>query len=536
MKKNELFEMTIDDITKDGQGIGHADGLAVFVKDTAPQERIRCRIIKEKKNLAYGRLEEILEPSPFRVERFCPKARSCGGCTLQHISYKKQLELKQRHVENCLSRIGGVSDVAERMEPIIGMETPLHFRNKMQFPVGTDKEGQPSLGFYAGHTHSLIALDDCPTGHPVNRLLMMAFREYLTEEKISIYDETTHTGLVRHFLTRVGFGTGEVMVCVVINGEELPHSERLIELLSGAVKQYQTDDVENRGCIAEYQTDVAENKAYSAEYQTDVVENRAYTAETDTPENQTFLRLASVSCSINRERTNRILGDHSITIYGETFITDTIGNLHFEIAPESFFQVNPVQTVRLYGKALEYAGLTGVETVWDMYCGIGSISLFLAQKAKKVYGVEIVPQAIENAKRNASLNGIDNVVFFTGKAEEIVPGLYKQDPEQYRADVVVVDPPRKGCDQRLLDTILSMAPKKLVYVSCDPSTLARDVAFLTDGGYYLEKAVPVDMFPHSMHVETVVLMNNKNAKPKDYVEIGIDAEEYYNIKDSEKVE
>ena len=488
MKKNELFEMTIDDITKDGQGIGHADGLAVFVKDTAPQERIRCRIIKEKKNLAYGRLEEILEPSPFRVERFCPKARSCGGCTLQHISYKKQLELKQRHVENCLSRIGGVSDVAERMEPIIGMETPLHFRNKMQFPVGTDKEGQPLLGFYAGHTHSLIALDDCPTGHPVNRLLMKAFREYLTEEKISIYDETTHTGLVRHFLTRVGFGTGEVMVCVVINGEELPHSERLIELLSGAVKQYQT-----------------------------------------------FLRLASVSCSINRERTNRILGDHSITIYGETFITDTIGNLHFEIAPESFFQVNPVQTVRLYGKALEYAGLTGVETVWDMYCGIGSISLFLAQKAKKVYGVEIVPQAIENAKRNASLNGIDNVVFFTGKAEEIVPELYKQDPEQYRADVVVVDPPRKGCDQRLLDTILSMAPKKLVYVSCDPSTLARDVAFLTDGGYYMEKAVPVDMFPHSMHVESCVLLERvSNRKADSYVKLNVKMEDYYRIKDAEK--
>ncbi|MBR6172457.1 MAG: 23S rRNA (uracil(1939)-C(5))-methyltransferase RlmD [Eubacterium sp.] len=488
MKKNELFEMTIDDITKDGQGIGHADGLAVFVKDTAPQERIRCRIIKEKKNLAYGRLEEILEPSPFRVERFCPKARSCGGCTLQHISYKKQLELKQRHVENCLSRIGGVSDVAERMEPIIGMETPLHFRNKMQFPVGTDKEGQPLLGFYAGHTHSLIALDDCPTGHPVNRLLMKAFREYLTEEKISIYDETTHTGLVRHFLTRVGFGTGEVMVCVVINGEELPHSERLIELLSGAVKQYQT-----------------------------------------------FLRLASVSCSINRERTNRILGDHSITIYGETFITDTIGNLHFEIAPESFFQVNPVQTVRLYGKALEYAGLTGVETVWDMYCGIGSISLFLAQKAKKVYGVEIVPQAIENAKRNASLNGIDNVVFFTGKAEEIVPELYKQDPEQYRADVVVVDPPRKGCDQRLLDTILSMAPKKLVYVSCDPSTLARDVAFLTDGGYYMEKAVPVDMFPHSMHVESCVLLERvSNRKADSYVKLNVKMEDYYRIKDEEK--
>ena len=488
MKKNELFEMTIDDITKDGQGIGHADGLAVFVKDTAPQERIRCRIIKEKKNLAYGRLEEILEPSPFRVERFCPKARSCGGCTLQHISYKKQLELKQRHVENCLSRIGGVSDVAERMEPIIGMETPLHFRNKMQFPVGTDKEGQPLLGFYAGHTHALIALDDCPTGHPVNRLLMKAFREYLTEEKISIYDETTHTGLVRHFLTRVGFGTGEVMVCVVINGEELPHSERLIELLSGAVKQYQT-----------------------------------------------FLRLASVSCSINRERTNRILGDHSITIYGETFITDTIGNLHFEIAPESFFQVNPVQTVRLYGKALEYAGLTGVETVWDMYCGIGSISLFLAQKAKKVYGVEIVPQAIENAKRNASLNGIDNVVFFTGKAEEIVPELYKQDPEQYRADVVVVDPPRKGCDQRLLDTILSMAPKKLVYVSCDPSTLARDVAFLTDGGYYMEKAVPVDMFPHSMHVESCVLLERvSNRKADSYVKLNVKMEDYYRIKDEEK--
>ena len=459
MKKNELFELRIDDITKDGQGIGHADGLAVFVKDTAPQDRIRCRVIKEKKNLAYGRLEEVLEPSPYRVEAACPKARSCGGCTLQHISYAKQLELKQSYVESCLTRIGGVADAAERMEPILGMEEPWHFRNKMQFPVGLDKEGEPALGFYAGHTHSLIPLEDCPAGHPVNRELMRAFRQYLTEERVSLYDETKHTGLVRHFLTRIGFGTGEIMVCIVINGKEIPHPDRLIEQLKNAVERFQTP-----------------------------------------------LSLASVCLSVNREKTNRILGDHSKTIYGHPFITDTIGELRFEIAPESFFQVNPVQTVRLYGKALEYAGLTGQETVWDMYCGIGTISLFLAQKAGKVFGVEIVPQAIENAKRNAVLNEMDNVEFFTGKAEEIVPALYEKNPDFYRADVVVVDPPRKGCDERLLSTLLTMAPQRLVYVSCEPSTLARDLALLTAGGYRLERAVPVDMFPHSMNVETVVLL------------------------------
>ena len=471
MKKNDLFELTIEDMSQAGEGIGHAEGLTVFVKDTAPGDRIRARLIKEKKNLAYGRLEEVLEPSPDRVEPVCGKARSCGGCTMQHISYEKQLELKASHVENCLRRIGGLEHAGELMEPIIGMEQPFAFRNKMQFPVGKDRDGNVAMGFYAGRTHSLIPLTDCPVGHPVNREILRAVQEYIREASVPVYDEEKHAGLVRHVLTRVGFGTGQVMVCLVVNGEKLPKEELLVEKLGAAVDGWQ-----------------------------------------DTAGDGKNLQLASVCININTDKTNRILGFRSRVISGAPVIEDTIGDIRFEIAPESFFQVNPVQTEKLYGKALEYAGLTGEETVWDMYCGIGTISLFLAQKAKKVFGVEIVPQAIENAKRNAELNGFPNAEFFVGKAEEIVPKLYAEDPEKYRADVVVVDPPRKGCDRELLQTLISMAPKRLVYVSCDPATLARDIAILTEGGFRVMRVTPTDMFPHSSHVETVVQLIARNAK------------------------
>ena len=465
MKKNDLCEIVIEDMGKDGEGIGHAEGMTVFVKDTVVGDRVSVKLMKVKKNLAFARLMEILEPSAYRVTPVCDKARACGGCTLQHISYEKQKEIKANHVRNCLLRIGGVQNIDELTEPLVGMEEPVHFRNKMQFPVGRDAEGKPQLGFYAGHTHSLIPLSDCPMGHEVNREILRAFREYLEASGTSVYDEEAHSGLVRHLLTRVGFATGEVMVCVVINGEKLPEQELLMEKLQDAIRQENATGTE--------------------------------------------LKLSSVSVSINKEKTNRILGDHSRTIYGKDYIEDKIGDTAFRIAPESFFQVNPIQTVKLYGKALEYAGLTGEETVWDMYCGIGTISLFLAKKARKVFGVEIVPQAIENARENAELNHMTNTEFFVGKAEEIVPKLYEEDPERYRADVVVVDPPRKGCDAALLSTIVKMQPKRLIYVSCDPATLARDIAFLRGEGFTVEKVAPVEMFPHSMHIETCCLLSNK---------------------------
>ncbi len=476
MKKNDLCEIIIEDMGKDGEGIGHVDGMTVFVKDTVVGDRAKVKLMKVKKNMAFARLMEILEPSGCRVTPVCENARACGGCTLQHISYEKQLELLQNHVKNCLMRIGEVREAETLMEPILGMGDPFHFRNKMQFPVGLDREGKPALGFYAGHTHSLVPLTDCPAGHPVNRELLRAVREYLAEAEVPVYNEEEHKGLVRHVLTRVGFFTGQVMVCMVINGNRLPEPELLVRKMKEAVE------------VRNDTPDKAVNESGSG--------NGALQKPV----------LASVAISINRERTNRILGDRSIILYGKPYIEDRIGDITFRIAPESFYQVNPVQTEKLYGKALEYAGLTGMETVWDMYCGIGTISLFLAKQAKQVYGVEIVPQAIENAKENAGINQIENAEFFVGKAEEVVPSLYAEEPDRYRADVVVVDPPRKGCDPALLATIAAMRPDRLVYVSCDPATLARDIAILTKDGFELKKIATVDMFPHSMHVETVALL------------------------------
>ena len=517
MKKNDLCEIRIEDMGKDGEGIGHVDGMTIFVKDTVVGDWATVKLMKVKKNMAFARLMEILEPSPYRVTPVCEAARACGGCTLQHISYEKQKELKQSHVRNCLTRIGGLSDVEEKMEPLIGMEDPFHYRNKMQFPVGLDAAGCPQLGFYAGRTHSLIPLTDCPVGHPVNRVLLAAFREYLSEAGVKVYDEESHSGLARHLLTRVGFATGEVMVCVVINGRKLPKQELLVEKLQTAIGRWNME-VEAKGERETKEEQEAEQeKAAMGEQESHM---------------DSILTLASVTFSINEEKTNRILGDRSEVIFGKGYIEDRIGSVTFRISPESFFQVNPVQTVRLYGKALEYAGLTGSEVVWDMYCGIGTISLFLAEKAKKVFGVEIVPQAILNAKENAERNQIGNAEFFVGKAEDVVPRLYAEDPAKYRADVVVVDPPRKGCDAELLTTLLSMAPDRIVYVSCDPATLARDIKILGEGGYAVEKVTPVDMFPGSMHVETVCLLSNR--KPDARVKIDVDLEDYYRIKDEQK--
>lgn len=452
-KKNQMVELYIDDIGNEGEGIGHIDGYALFLKDAVIGDKVRARIIKTKKNYGFARVEEVLEPSKDRVEPKCPKARACGGCTLQHLSYKKQLEYKFQKVKNCLERIGGLQGIEEKMEPIYGMDEPFYYRNKAQFPVGTDKEGNLVTGFYAGRTHHIIDCTHCVIQHPVNESILLKVLDYMKKNKISAYDEKTHHGLVRHIMTRVGFVTGEIMVCLVINGKkkDLRNLYQLVDSLK----------------------------------------------EID--------GMTSICVNINKEKTNKILGNKIETVYGPAYIYDYIGDVKYQIGPLSFFQVNPKQTKVLYEKAMEYANLQGQETVWDLYCGIGTISLFLAQKAKEVYGVEIVKEAIDDAKFNAQMNGFDNAKFFVGKAEEVLPREYEKNGVY--ADVIVVDPPRKGCDAKLLDTMVKMAPKRIVYVSCDPATLARDLKILGENGYQVEKVSVVDQFSHSSHVETVCLLS-----------------------------
>lgn len=450
IKKNETAIVEILDIGSDGEGIGKIEGYPLFIKDTVPKDLVKVKITKVKKNYGYGRVEQILKPSPDRVEPRCPVARQCGGCTLQHLSYEKQLEYKQKKVKNCLERIGHFENVESFMEPILGMEEPWHYRNKAQFPVGKKKDGQIITGFYAGRTHSIIDNTHCYIQAEINEEILEIVKKFLKEANISIYDEDSHTGLIRHVLTRIGFATGEIMVCLIINGRKLPMEEKLVSMLK---------EIPN---------------------------------------------MTSISININQEKTNKILGKEVITLWGAPVITDYIGDIKYQISPLSFYQVNPKQTKILYSKALEFAQLTGEETVWDLYCGIGTISLFLAQKAKKVYGVEIIPEAIEDARKNAKLNQMQNLEFFVGRAEEVLPEQYKKN--QVYADVIVVDPPRKGCDQTLLQTMIKMNPKRIVYVSCDPATLARDLKILCDQGYEMKKVQVVDQFGQGVHCEVCCLI------------------------------
>lgn len=463
MEKNQEFTVSIEDMSEDGAGIGKLDGYIWFIKDAVIGDVVRARAMKMKKNYGFARLMEILTPSAARVEPRCPVARQCGGCQLQAMSYEEQLKFKERKVKNHLLRIGKFREDEIHMLPIMGMEEPWRYRNKAQFPFGMDKNGNIVAGFYAGRTHDIIECGDCLLGVEENKDILDIIKGFMRDHNIRPYDETAHKGLVRHALIRKGFHSGELMVCLVINGKDIPLKKQLVEEL----------------CRIKGMT--------------------------------------SISYSINQEKTNVIMGKEIVNLYGPGYITDNIGNVTYQISPLSFYQVNPVQTEKLYGTALEYAGLTGNETVWDLYCGIGTISLFLAQNAKKVYGVEIVPQAIEDARRNAALNHITNAEFFTGKAEEVLPEQYAKN--KVYADVIVVDPPRKGCDQVCLDTILKMAPKRVVYVSCDSSTLARDLRYLADGGYEVEKVRCCDMFGQSCHVETVVLLSHKKADSYIHIDV-----------------
>ena len=520
MNKNDLFELTITDMGTDGEGIGHYDGMTFFVKDALIGDVITARALKLKKNYGYARVEEIKSPSTFRVEAECPLHRSCGGCQIQALSYDKQLEFKNEKVRNNFIRIGGFDPefIDSVMQPVVGMDKPYRYRNKAQFPVGKDKNGNLVTGFYASRTHSIIPVTDCLLGVKENEKILDIVKNWMGENHIEPYKEETHKGLVRHVLIRVGFTSKEIMVCLIINGKSLPASDSLCEKLS-----------EIPG-------------------------------------------MTSVSYNVNTEKTNVILGKRTECIWGQPYISDTIHlrtypdfketglGIEYQISPQSFYQVNPEQTEKLYSTALEFAGLTGKESVWDLYCGIGTISLFLSQKAKQVYGVEIVPQAIEDAKNNARLNGITNAEFFVGKAEEVLPEFYAnsagdagtdmisadgnnsedtnrcrdgRNRDMLRPDVIVVDPPRKGCDERCLDTMLKMEPDRIVYVSCDSATLARDLKILCQGGYEIRKIQVFDQFAHSVHVETVVKLSLKKDTPK--IEVTMEPDEESNYTPEEKI-
>ncbi len=478
MQKNELVKVKIEDIGVGGEGIGKVDGYTLFIKDAIIGDVVEAKVMKAKKNYGYARLMNVLTPSEDRVEEVvCPMARKCGGCQIQEMKYPAQLAFKESKVRGNLERIGEVPGelLDQIMHPVVGMDEegmqPFRYRNKAQFPIGTDKDGRVTAGFYAGRTHSIIGNTDCVLGVEVNEEILNCILDFMEEFEIPAYDEVKHKGLVRHVLLRYGFKTDEIMVCLVINGKTIPHCHDLV----GRLRQ--------------------------------------------------IPGMTSITLSSNTAKTNVIMGDTIRLLWGQEFITDYIGEIKYQISPLSFYQVNPVQTEKLYGLALDYAGLTGNETVWDLYCGIGTISLFLAEKAKQVYGVEIVPQAIDDARNNAKINDITNAEFYVGKAEEVLPEYYKEyekthNGETAHADVIVVDPPRKGCEESLLQTIVDMQPEKVVYVSCDSATLARDVKFLRAKGYELKDVTSVDQFPHTVHIETVVLLSHK--KPDGHINVKVE--------------
>ena len=512
-EKNMELELVIEDMAVDGAGIGKVDGVAFFVKDAVIGDRVLIKIMKMKKRYGYGRLLEVLEPSSCRIEPRCEYYRQCGGCQIQAMNYVQQLEFKKKKVRDNLERIGGFSlrdkitsnEQGILFHPIIGMEEPFFYRNKAQFPIGTDKDGRIVTGFYAARSHQIIPNRKCYLGVEVNEKILNMVISFMEEYHIPAYNEISGKGLVRHVLVRYGFATKEIMVCLVVNGRKIPHVEKLVERL------------------------------------------------------KSLTGMTSITLNVNEENTNVILGNEIICLWGQAYITDYIGSIKYQISPLSFYQVNPVQTRKLYETALNYAGLTGTEIVWDLYCGIGTISLFLAQKARHVYGVEVVEDAIAAARNNAKCNGIENVTFFVGRAEEVLPEFYEKAmqqldkkllpgcceemqengqtvlPEENKGnagersegmlhpDVIVVDPPRKGCDEKCLETILKMKPERVVYVSCDPATLARDLKYLCREEYELRQVQPVDMFPQSVHVETVVQLSQQ--KPDDVIEVELDLDE-----------
>lgn len=455
IEKNRNYILDITGMTHEAQGVGRIDGFAVFVDGALEGEQVEVKIIKLNKTYAVGKLITILKPSPHRVEPACGAYRRCGGCNLQHMEYNAQLTFKTKLVKDNLERIGGLKNII--VHDAIGMQRPLNYRNKAQYPVAA-VNGNIISGFYAARSHDVIDSKECGIQDVESDKVRKFIMQYITEKGITAYDEASGKGLIRHIVTRVGFNTGEIMVVIVVNGSTLPKSDDLVQRLVEAVPG-----------------------------------------------------IKSIFLNTNTENTNIIMGKRNIKLFGSDTITDTIGDYKFMISPHSFFQVNPVQTEVLYSKALEYAALTGIETVFDLYCGIGTISLFLSAKARKVYGVEVVEEAISDARRNAELNGVSNVEFIAGEAEKVVPEMYSKG---IKADVVVLDPPRKGCEESLLHLLVEMQPKRIVYVSCNPATLARDLKYLGGQGYKAVEVQPADMFPWTGHVECIIMMTNSGSKGK----------------------
>lgn len=511
LQKNDLIRLEITDLTEEGQGVGKKDGLVFFVKDSVMGDLVEARILKAKKNYAYAKVEKLLEASPYRITPLCPVAGKCGGCQLQHLSYEKELAWKEDRIAQSLIRIAGLSpeEVESKKEGILGGVLS-RYRNKAQYPVqngmkireektvsgrafaerkkGSENEQESydslRMGFYGFHSHRIIETEDCLINSAENPLILNCIKDWAREYKISGYEEETGKGLLRHIFLRKGFSTGEILLCLVLNGKSLPHGKELWERLQ----------------------DLSFSVEESGQVQGSIV---------------------GLCVNINEGRGNAILGRETRCLYGKDNIEDKIGELSFSISVPSFYQVNPAQTEKIYGKALEYAALTGEETVWDCYCGIGTISLFLAQKAKQVYGLEIVPEAIENAKKNAEKNGLHNTEFYVGAAEEVLPEWVEGQKREGKdvgnlVDVVSLDPPRKGCDEACLSAVLELSPKRIVYVSCDTGSLARDIKYLREGGYTLEKWVGIDNFPRTGHVETVALLSKLDVDKHIDVEIKLD--------------
>ena len=566
-KKNELIILEITDLTEEGQGVGKKDGLVFFVKDSVMGDVVEARILKVKKNYAYAKVEELLKPSPYRIAPLCPVAGKCGGCQLQHLSYEKELAWKEDRIAQSLIRIAGIpeEEVRKRGEGILGGKTE-RYRNKAQYPVQNGKElhveteqiGENSIldrkektaknciedgkreghinsmsvvreelsglkmGFYGFHSHRIIETEDCLINSAENPLILRCIKNWAREYQISSYEEETGKGLLRHIFLRKGFSTGEILLCLVLNGKSLPYGKELWENLQGLPLSAEEGDLQRGAEVSSGVYVESKEDGYSgidsesgvnlhcgmdAQSRVDVHcgENRKVPG-----------KIVGLSMNINEGSGNAILGKETHCLYGKDNIEDKIGELSFSISVPSFYQVNPVQTEKIYGKALEYAALTGEETVWDCYCGIGTISLFLAQKAKQVYGLEIIPEAIENAKKNAEKNGLQNAEFFVGAAEKVLPKWVEEQKREGKdvgnlVDVVSLDPPRKGCDEACLSAVLELSPKRIVYVSCDPGSLARDMKYLREGGYELEKWVGIDNFPRTGHVETIALLQKEES-------------------------
>ena len=554
-KKNELIILEITDLTEEGQGVGKKDGLVFFVKDSVMGDVVEARILKVKKNYAYAKVEKLLKPSPYRIAPLCPVAGKCGGCQLQHLSYEKELAWKEDRIAQSLIRIAGIpeEEVRKRGEGILGGKTE-RYRNKAQYPVQNGKElhveteqiGENSIldrkektaknciengkreghinsmsvvreelsglkmGFYGFHSHRIIETEDCLINSAENPLILNCIKEWAREYQISGYEEETGKGLLRHIFLRKGFSTGEILLCLVLNGKSLPYGKELWENLQGLPLSAEEVGLQSEaGVHCDMDAQSRAELYCGVDIQSEEDGHCGLNKKVQG-------KIVGLCININEGRGNAILGRETHCLYGKESIEDKIGELSFSISVPSFYQVNPVQTEKIYGKALEYAALTGEETVWDCYCGIGTISLFLAQKAKQVYGLEIVPEAIENAKKNAKKNGLHNAEFFVGAAEEVLPKWVEEQKREGKdlgnlVDVVSLDPPRKGCDEACLSAVLELSPKRIVYVSCDPGSLARDMKYLREGGYALEKWVGIDNFPRTGHVETIALLQKEES-------------------------